>query len=193
MTEGQKEGNIAKYSITKYGGLLGLGISFILFWIPLLMGFDKELFVLFYFFGLLFMFIGIILLFKSQKEEANVLGDRIKKEREEREKEIREEQEIINRKENELTEESGKFDIGKLKLSQQIDEAKTPEWVILLAVLASLLCFIAGIWMLTITSEATASGEGGSIFESAIHATGVYFIAKGFFLGPALYLMGKRR
>ena len=95
--------------------------------------------------------------------------------------------------ERELTEGLDEFDTGELKLSQQMDEAETADWVILLAVLASLLCFIAGIWMLTIKSEASASGEGGSIFESAIHAVGLYFIAKGFFLGPALYLMGKKR
>lgn len=57
------------------------------------------------------------------------------------------------------------------------------------AVIASLLCFIAGIWMLSIKG----GGETPTIFESAFHATGLYFIAKGFFLGPALYTMGKKR
>jgi len=172
-------------------GLIFAGIAIILFLTPMLMDFDKELFAQFYSSGLSLMVVSIMFLLGgllgsgSQKEKKNA----IRKEEEEREKEIRGEQEIINRKENELTEESGKFDIGKLKLSQQIDEAKTPEWVILLAVLASLLCFIAGIWMLGIKG----GGDTPTIFEEAFHATGVYFIAKGFFLGPALYLMGKKR
>ena len=88
---------------------------------------------------------------------------------------------------------ASEFDINKLKLLQQKREEKPDAWITIVAVLASLLCFIAGIWMLSIESEATEAGEQGTIFESAIHAIGLYFIGKSFFIGPVLYLLGKRR
>ncbi len=59
-----------------------------------------------------------------------------------------------------------------------------------LAVVASLLCFVAGCKLCTIQSAASRQGEG-RIFESAFRGIGLYFIAKAFFIGPLLFSLGR--
>ena len=45
--------------------------------------------------------------------------------------------------------------------------------------IAAILCFFAGYWMYSITSQGGQHGEP-SIFESAFHGIGIYFWARGF-------------
>lgn len=58
----------------------------------------------------------------------------------------------------------------------------------LAAVLASLGCFGAGLYLLSIES---ASADP-TVFEAMAQGIGIYFIAKGFFVGPALWLYARQ-
>jgi predicted RNA-binding Zn-ribbon protein involved in translation (DUF1610 family) len=55
----------------------------------------------------------------------------------------------------------------------------------------SLLCFLAGCQMLSIQSAASQYGQG-SVFDSAFHGIGLYFIGKAFVVGPLLFSMERR-
>ena len=49
------------------------------------------------------------------------------------------------------------------------------------AVLSTLGAIVAGLWLLT-----TQPADSNSIFGPLLHAMGLYFIAKGLYMGPSL-------
>lgn len=51
-----------------------------------------------------------------------------------------------------------------------------------LAVISSLGCIGAGLWLLQ-----TEPADSNSIFGPLLHGMGLYFVAKGFFVGPSLF------
>lgn len=58
----------------------------------------------------------------------------------------------------------------------------------LCGILASLTCFIAGLYMLMIESQGK-----DSMLELIAHGMGIYFIAKGFFVGPMIFSSLKKK
>jgi hypothetical protein len=66
-------------------------------------------------------------------------------------------------------------------------EDKMKGFLIFCGVISSLVCLIAGIYLLDIK----AVGEN-SIIEALAHGIGIYFIAKAFFLGPVLWFTASR-
>jgi predicted RNA-binding Zn-ribbon protein involved in translation (DUF1610 family) len=76
--------------------------------------------------------------------------------------------------------------------AQQRAKKTSPMFVLLTIFLslcgcaASLLCLVAGLYLLSIRSQASLQGEG-TIFEAIGHGVGIYCIGKAFFVGPLLF------